>query len=49
MKIIYERYKYEWGICKNGVELYAQKGTTDYFHNEKCESNCLPINIKKEQ
>lgn len=36
MEIIY-------GKCKNGAELYAQKGTNDFFHYEKCKSNCLPI------
>ena len=36
------------GICKNNKELIAQAGTDDFFHNEKCKGNCLPINVEGE-
>ncbi len=34
-----------YGYCKNGAELYAEMGTNDFFHNEKCLEGCLPINV----
>jgi hypothetical protein len=36
----------DYGVCKNGSKLYAQKGTDDFFHDEKCVEGCLPINVK---
>ena len=36
-----------YGKCINNRKLYAQAGTSDFFHAEKCKKNCLPINVKE--
>ena len=37
----------DYGQCKNGARLYAQKNTQDWFHDQKCIKGCLPINVRK--